>query len=634
MTLPMAVLAEELTVTNSAGRRILDGLTVSISAGKRVLLVGPSGSGKSTLLRAIAGVPPTGELTFTGSLRVAGTDVLGRSMSQVERDTGWLPQDPAAAVCLPVVEDDVAFPCENRAVPRDRIDTLVTAALDRADAGRLRAFDTATLSDGQAQRVGLAAATAAEPAVLVLDEPTSMLDPVGLLAVHGAVRGLHRADGLPGAARGWHDPTLLLVEHRLDDLAGAVTLAGLPERTVALVDGRIVADGATEEVLFEAADLLHRNGCWLPWEAEVTALLSGTEVRSGQRNGAARLDRDAALATICRQMHPGAPVAPERLPGTRSSIGTRNSTPTSTSHSTGTGGTGTGGVSDTGSDRVRTRDRDREVLLAAAAVTVGYAAPILADVYLTLRAGELVAMVGANGSGKSTLLRTLAGLRKPMRGTLRLPGGRPGLVFQNPEHQFVASSVRQELAWGGADEVAVAEALRSHRLEQLADSSPFRLSGGEKRRLSLAAMLIGDRSVLLADEPMFGLDRRDTRDAQQALRQTAARQRAVLFSCHDLRVVAELATRLLVVADGRIVADGPTLPLLRDSALRHAAGLRLPPLLETLLGEFDDPTVRTVLATLAATALTGAGIPPTSDDSARPASVFDSSSAPFSARAR
>jgi len=176
---------------------------------------------------------------------------------------------------------------------------------------------------------------------------------------------------------------------------------------------------------------------------------------------------------------------------------------------------------------------------------------VLAGVDLTVRPGEVVALLGANGVGKSTLLLTLAGLLEPIAG--RVEGPRPGLVFQNAEHQFLATSVRAEIAHGLGGEVAervVPRQLRRHRLEHLADQNPFRLSGGEKRRLSLAAMLAHDRPVLLADEPTLGLDRRDTIATAAALREVAAGGGAVVLVSHDVRLVASLATRVVVLGAG------------------------------------------------------------------------------------
>ena len=210
----------------------------------------------------------------------------------------------------------------------------------------------------------------------------------------------------------------------------------------------------------------------------------------------------------------------------------------------------------------------------------------LRNVNVELRRGEITALLGANGTGKTSLLLTLAGLLPPAEGTVL--GARPGMVFQNPEHQFVAHTVAEEIRHGLPDAAPdfFNHLLEQHRLTHLADQSPFRLSGGEKRRLSVAAMLAHERPSLLADEPTFGLDRRDTIATASAFKQAAAAGSAILFSSHDLRTVAALADRAVVIAERTVIADGAVFDVLRDPDILAPAGLRLPPLLDWLLAEF------------------------------------------------
>jgi energy-coupling factor transport system ATP-binding protein len=247
---------------------------------------------------------------------------------------------------------------------------------------------------------------------------------------------------------------------------------------------------------------------------------------------------------------------------------------------------------------------------------------------LDLRAGEVVALVGANGAGKSTLLACLAGLLPPLAGAV--DGPRAGLVVQNPEHQLAGRTVRAEVAVGlppgPATDERVAAALARFGLTRLADRDPHRLSGGEQRRLSLAAMLVHDRPVLLADEPTFGLDRHGTAAVLGALADEARAGRAVLLTCHDLRAVASVADRVLVVADGRLLADVDPLALLRDGGLLAAARLRPSRLLRLLAGAVDDAArlrdalraldARGAAATAAAASAAGAA---TAAAAARPA---------------
>lgn len=273
-----------LTVRGRHGRRLLDDITLELDAGEQVLIVGASGSGKSTLLRLIAGLSLPG-CQIEGSIRVLGEEVLGRDAAAEPLPVGWLPQDPAAAVCLPRVGDDVAFGCESRGYDLQRIDRDVASALRLVGAADWRDRDTGTLSAGQAQRVGLAAGVAPGPELLLLDEPTSMLDPVALRRVR---------DALAGLADERHAPAALLVEHRLDEWADG---ADLPGRLVVLEHGRVLADGEAERVWKRYGAALLAVGCHLPWPVE-RALLDAAQAEPGRRPPVAASDPAGGLAPL------------------------------------------------------------------------------------------------------------------------------------------------------------------------------------------------------------------------------------------------------------------------------------------------------------------------------------------------
>ncbi|UNX55087.1 ATP-binding cassette domain-containing protein [Georgenia sp. TF02-10] len=547
---PAVALADVTVAVPRRAEPVLRGVSLHLAPGEQVVVLGASGSGKSTVLRAITGVVPhTLAATVTGEVSVAGTATLQTPVVERSRHLGVLAQDPAAAVCLPGVEQEVALPLENHAADPATIGPRVTAALAAVGAAGLRDRPTAALSGGESQRVALAAALVTEPAVLLLDEPTSMLDPAGVAAVRAAL----------AAAVDRYRPAVVLVEHRLDEWAGPGGTAGLPPRAVVLRDGEVLADGPTDVVLREHARALHADGCWLPVDAELFAL-TGT---AGGLTATANRELLRALAGTAGS--PARPAGDVLLEARGLAAGRAGAT----------------------SRRVR-RGRRGQKPAAAQRGRRGRRepapAPLLADVDLTVRAGEVVALLGANGVGKSTLLLTLAGLLPPLAG--RVQGARPGLVFQNAEHQLLTSSVRAEVAHGLPAEVAadvVPRQLRRHRLDHLADQYPFRLSGGEQRRLSLAAMLAHERPVLLADEPTLGLDRRDAIATAAALRDVADGGGAVVLVSHDLRLVAGLADRAVVLGDGGVLADGPAEEVLASEEVRTRGGLTLPPLLGWLL---------------------------------------------------
>ncbi|WP_241237201.1 ATP-binding cassette domain-containing protein [Brachybacterium saurashtrense] len=488
--------------------------TGTVAPGEQVLVLGPSGSGKSTLLRTLAGAVPSHRRgRVTGSLRVGGIDPVAEGVRATAEVVGMLGQDPADGVCLPQVADDVALPLESRCVPPGEIGARVRAALDRAGVAALAERSAATLSGGQLQRAGLAAAAVARPRLLLLDEPTAMLDADGVRAVRDAVAAAV-ADG---------DVAVMLVEHRLDDWAGERGIAALPSRTLALDgSGRVLADGPTAQVLARHGAALREAGCWLPREIEE------------------RLDQDAASA------EPGPTPPAARVPAPRAAP------PGSAVPVTAPPGDGTS-------------------LLAVAGADLGHEGrTVLAGVDLEVRAGRLLAVVGRNGAGKSTLLGAMSRLDAPQRGTVE--GAAAALVFQRPEAQFIADTVQGELEASGATSTQATAMLERLDLLDQAPQSPFALSGGQQRRLSLAAVLLGRRPVLLADEPGYGLDRAGQAAVLALLREAADAGRGVVMTTHDLHSVA-VADAVVVIADGHLHGPMPPADLQQDRVLMQRAGL-------------------------------------------------------------
>jgi len=483
--------ARELEVVLPSGAGV-GPWTGTVHAGEQVLLLGPSGSGKSTLLRALAGAIPSHQRgRVTGTLQVGGLDPVDGGVLAASAAVGFLGQDPVDGVCLPQVADDVALPLESRCVPPAQIGRRVQDAMDRAGIGDLGERSAATLSGGQLQRAGLAAALVARPRLLLLDEPTAMLDADGVQAVREAV----------AAATAVGEIAVVLVEHRLDDWAGELGVSGLPPRTIALdSSGRVLADGPTQDVLAQHGAALREAGCWLPRELE-------QRLGGGSENEGAR------------------PTSPE----------------------------------------------EGEQLLTVEGADLGHAGrAVLTGVDLSVQAGRMLAVVGRNGAGKSTLLGALSRLDPPLRG--QIDGAPTGLVFQRPESQFIADTVHDELAASGAEPAAIEAMLQRLGLQEQREASPFSLSGGQQRRLSIGAMLLAPRPVLLADEPGYGLDRAACRTVLAQLREAAEEGRGVVVATHDLRTV-QAADEVVVIADGRL--HGPMSPaaLQGDDELLRRSGL-------------------------------------------------------------
>ncbi|MFB7799871.1 ATP-binding cassette domain-containing protein [Isoptericola sp. NPDC056134] len=445
------------------GRRVptIEGLDLTVGAGERIGLVGPSGAGKSTVLHALAGVlgdPLPGDLS--GTVHVDG-------------GVGLVPQDPGSAVVAARIGRDAAFGPENSGLPRDEIWRRARKALDRVGLRYPPDRPTSALSGGELQRLALAGALASAPGLLLLDEPTAMLDPAAAAEVRAAVVGALEGTGT----------SLVVVDHHvgpwLEHLDRVVVL-GPAGRVTHDVAPAALSDGAAGR----RADLT-RAGVWLP--------------------GVAAPDPLPVPAALVAPDDAGPEVSVDSLEVDLTTRGLRG--------------------------RTTTRALD------------GVAA--------RLPAGLLTAVTGPSGAGKSTLVATLAGHLRPTAGVVRGAPGRTarsrdlarscGWVPQHPEHGLLAPRVRDEVELTGRRlgvRVDVDEVLALLRLDHLADAHPFRLSGGEQRRLALAAALAHRPGLVLLDEPTVGQDR-GTWAAVAGWATAAARHGAtVAASTHDAHLVA------------------------------------------------------------------------------------------------
>jgi energy-coupling factor transporter ATP-binding protein EcfA2 len=482
-----------------ADRPALEHATLEIPEGQLVLVAGGSGSGKSTLLRAINGlVPHFHGGTFSGRVSVAGLDTRDHGPGELAAAVGTLFQDPETQVVMGTVRAELAFGLENRGQSPAAVARGVEEAALALGISHLLERVTAELSGGELQRTALGAALAGRPSVVVLDEPTSQLDPVAGDELIGLLRRSNDDS----------DTTIVLAEHRLERCLGAA------DRVIVLAAGRIVCDAPPEQFL----EWAHRYAPRLQTPgARLLASLGLAPVPGVKRARAALRDRDLLPEARDSDQEQGpAPAKPRRA-----------------------------GRHDD-STAALMLDRVWHELRAGPA--------ILRGVSLALAPGELVALMGRNGAGKSTLLRHAAGLMKPTRGRVR-SSGRVALLLQNPSDYLVHELVEQE---------APAAALRAVGLDGagFAKRHPRDLSGGEKQRLALAVVL-GEPSdpaaVVCLDEPTRGMDRDRKEELAQLLRGLDA---AVLVATHDPEFVAAFAQRVVLLADGNTIADGPAASVL------------------------------------------------------------------------
>lgn len=531
-------------------------VSFDVAVGEVVLLLGPSGSGKSTLTLALDGlIPHAVAATVTGRIQVAGRDTASASVAELSTHVGMVFQDPDAQLVTGTLLDEVAFGPENLRMPVQDVLARAERALRRVGLWERRGENPDRLSGGGRQRLAIACALAMGSPLLVLDEPTANLDPQGIDEVYAALKEL--------VSDGAH--AIVLVEHDLDAAVGFV------DRVVVLDQaGRLVADGPVDAVLRDRAEELHALGVWLP-----TSTLAGLRLR---RAGYA-LDPLPLTPDELRAALEDAP-APASVPVGRVIA------------------------------RKAARMPDERPVIAVRALTLRRGRDtVLRDIDLDVARGEFIAVVGGNGAGKTTLVQAIAGVIVPPRRAVHIDGRdvarlgarelteRVGFVFQNPEHQFIAATVAAELAHGlrrrGLDDDAVrartAEVLDRFGLSEKAESHPFLLSGGQKRRLSVATALVTGAPVLVLDEPTFGQDRARADELLGLLSELNDAGTTIVFVTHDMQLVAEYADRLVVLADGRLIAHGSTAEVFGDRDVVARAGLRLPPLARALSGVARHP---------------------------------------------
>ena len=420
---------------------------------------------------------------------------------------GLLMQDPEAQVVLARVGDDVAFGMENLGVAREEIWPRVENSLEAVGLSVPLDHSTTELSGGQKQRLALASILAMGPGLLLLDEPTANLDPSGVAEVRAAVEAVVERTGA----------TVVVVEHRVD------VWASLVDRVIVVADGAIAADGPLREVLAQQGDALRERGIWLPGD------------------------------DVAAEVGP----APEVTPASS------EATP----------------------------------IARVADLTIGYNqdAPVRSGIDLTIARGVSTCIVGANGAGKSTFALTLAGLLPPLEGTVEVETsdgtagdphewsskqllGRMSMVFQEPEYQFLAATVAEELAIGpraaGMSEAEIAPLVDEHLealgLTKLARANPMTLSGGEKRRLSVATALISAPELLILDEPTFGQDRGTWLGLVRLLRAALERGVTLVSITHDPAFVAAMGQRIVDL--GQVGTRGATPAAPTDEAGAVSAG--------------------------------------------------------------
>ena len=496
---------------------VLDSVSLTHLRGRVTAVIGPSGCGKTTLVRALCGlIPHCLPSEYSGSLSLDGTEVADATVQTLAETVAYVGQSPDAAVVTRTVHDDVAFPLQNLCLPRSEITSRVHEALRGAGLIERIWDDPWTLSGGQRQRLAVAVALAMHPRLLVLDEPTSTIDTTGREEFYDLISSLTAS----GTA-------VVVIDHDLDPVLPIV------DQVLALdTVGGIIAVGTPRELFMGHRGELTDAGVWMPRalrDAE-DGLLASSSAPEAPLTCAEAGVRVPRLADLCadvevryleKQMQDSAESWQQV-----ESIDTRDAL----------------------AGRTRPEPRTSVELVD---LEVPGRSP---SVSMRLGGGELVGLVGPNGAGKSSILSALAGLvrstaRKAVVGGRDVGKGRHlvGYVFQNPEHQFVATTVGAELAVGGTSQARVDQLLEQFHLTAHRDHHPLTLSGGQARRLSVATMVSEERDVVVLDEPTYGQDWDNTRELMDFIDQLRHQGRTVIMATHDLELALEHCTHIIAL---------------------------------------------------------------------------------------
>jgi len=511
-----------------AGASILKGLSLDVDEGEFLLVIGPSGSGKSTLLRCLNGlVPHFYGGTINGWIRVAGRDPMALGPRGMADAVGFVFQDPEAQFVVDKVEDEIAFAMENAAMDPPLMRKRVEEVLDQLGIAHLRHRSVNTLSGGERQRVAIAAVMTLQPRVLVLDEPTSQLDPQAAEEVLDALVKLNHDLGL----------TVVLSEHRLERVIqhvdGVLYLPGEGDPPIVGDPRTVMSQVNLTPPLITLAKALG----WSPLPLTIKEARQFVKQLGAEGQGSRGAEE---------------PVAGSRTPVPAFAAA------------------------------------QRAPVISVEELSFSYNGHrALSDVSLQIRQGEFVALMGRNGAGKTTLLMHLVGLLKPNQGRVRISGSNlpaaldtqqaaideiiriVGYVPQNPNALLFSDTVREEIAFTRLNHrlppVADTALLEHLGLAAHADRYPRDLSVGERQRVAVAAILAAEPQILLLDEPTRGLDYQQKEALVAFLEVEKARGRTIIMSTHDVELAARCADRVVLLGDGQIVVDGPARQVMSES---------------------------------------------------------------------
>jgi energy-coupling factor transport system ATP-binding protein len=539
------------------GKKALENLSFDVNAGEFLAVLGANGAGKTTLCYILSGIIPNiygGKRK--GKIRVCDIDPWTKPIYETARNVGIVLQDPDAQLIMPEVKMELAFGPASLGVPKDEIMRRIDQALKIVGLEGCEDKNPKNLSGGQKQRVAIGAVLTMMPKVLILDEPTSQLDPVGTTEVLEALQEIRKHQNL----------TIIMATHKTEEIAN------LCDKVLILNEGKSAAYGGTSEVLTEV-DMLEKCG------------VKPTMVASYFKSLSKELEESLKIPLTVDDAYP---ILRSLIENKKVEV-------------------------EKDVEFVKEFSRREKPLIEIQNLTFVYPGSnsfAIKDVSLKIYEGEFIGIVGQNGSGKTTLVKNIMGLLKPKKGRILFRGDdvskftvaelakKIGLVLQNPDYQLFTISAAKEIEFGLRNigvplkeiNQRVKEALEIVRLTDEHETFPFRLSFGDRRKLAFAATVAMKPEVLIMDEPTTAQDYRGRYLLADLAKKMHEEGLTVIMITHDMELVARYTQRLIVMANGEILADGPTREVFQKKEVLNKAFLK-PPQITQLAQKLSDTGV-------------------------------------------
>jgi len=564
----------------------ISNINLEIDEGEFVVFMGPSGCGKSTLALCINGIIPNvlgGKLE--GKVEIDNFDTKEHEVFELSNKVGIVFQNPDSQMCNLTVKDEISFGPENLLVKRDEILRRIEKYLEFVTMSRKKNSSIYELSGGEKQRVAIASVLTMNPKMIILDEPTSNLDPIGARGIIKVIKNLNIEKNL----------TVLLIEHEVS------SILYLANRLIIMDDGAIIYDGDPRYILEKyGEDILENVGIRIP---EITQLAVRLNKRGFVISPFPLTVKEAVESILkkrdeiefIRSLRKGSCEELKKKEGLELAKSLKKKLHLNLKE-----------------------EKSEEKAIDVKGFSFSYPAgkKAVKNVTFDINKGDMVALMGKNGSGKTTLASLLMGLNKPDSGEGTIANldinntpidklsKKIGYVFQYPEHQFITNSCYDEIAFSLKSE-KIEESEKKQRVERVlelmelaefAEKNPFNLSMGQKRRLSIATMLVKDLEVLILDEPFTGQDGKNISNLMSIIQKLNNNSLTILIITHDLNIASKYLNKVMIMDNGELVFSGETFELYdfleinKSRYINTPQIFRLSRLLKTV-GELDIPIV-------------------------------------------